>query len=91
MKRKEVYEIIDKERDYQERLSVSTFRHDDVDQSVPAELVMMKVYLDKAFNAYTANYGDQFALADVRKVTALGIRCLERHGCPRRSDEEDTR
>jgi len=87
MTRKKVYEIIDEERNYQESLSKSTFRHDDVDQSVPAELVMMRVYLDKAFNAFTANYGDQFALNEIRKVTALGVRCLERHGCPRRNDD----
>ena len=84
MERKKVYELISKERNYQDSLTTTVFRHDKVDQSVPAELAMMKVYLDRAFQGFANHYGDQWALDEIRKVVALGVRCMETNGCPRR-------
>jgi len=74
MTRKEVYELIDKERDYQDG------RHEK-NESIPAELVIMHIYLEQALDAWT--YKDD-ARCQIRKVVALGIRCLENHGCPDR-------
>ena len=77
MERQKVYEQIDKERDHQDR------KHNPTEE-IPAEMVLMKVYLDKAqFNwAYKES-----PLTQIRKVVALGIRCLETHGCPERERE----
>ena len=74
MKRQEVYEQIDKERDHQD------LKHNKSEE-IPAELLLMEVYLEKAqFDwAYKMN-----SLHQIRKVVALGIRCLETHGCPER-------
>lgn len=83
MDRKKVYEAIDKERNYQDIL-VTGFRHNKADKAVPAELVLMQVYLNKAANDFVDYKGDEKALHQIRKVVALGVRCLENHGCPRR-------
>lgn len=81
MERKKVYEMIDKERDYQDSLcDKGTFRHSESDKSVPAELTMIKVYTDKALEDWTNNRGDIPALHQVRKIAALTVRCLENHG-----------
>jgi len=79
MKREEVYELINKERDYQDR------RHPK-DASIPAELVMMQIYLTFALNDWAWK---EDARHQIRKVVALGIRCLENHGCPERMPNKD--
>ena len=84
MKRQDVYERINEERNFQESLAKTIFRHNAADKSVPAEIMMMQVYLNKAIHSFTNNYGDQPALHQIRKVVALGVRCLENHGCPKR-------
>lgn len=84
MTRKEVYEKINKERDYQESLTKKKFRHNKADRSVPAEIVMMQTYMNHAIHEFTDYGGDEHALHQIRKVVALGIRCLEHHGCPQR-------
>lgn len=76
MTRKEVYEAINKERDYQDS------RHPK-DEPISAELVIMHIYLEQALDAWTYK---EDARHLIRKVVALGIRCLENHGCP---DKED--
>lgn len=91
MERKKVYEIIDEERDYQEKLTKKTFRHNKSDKSVPAEIVMMQTYLNHAIHEYTDHYGDMFALDQIRKVVAIGVRCIENHSCPRRGDDKSWR
>jgi len=46
----------------------------------------MKVYLDKALEAYAMNFGDAPALRGIRKVAALAVRCMENHGALPRYD-----
>ena len=84
MKRTDVYEQIDKERDFQDSLTKTAFRHNVADRSVPAEIVMIQTYLNHAIREFTDYYGDEKALHQIRKLVALGVRCLENHGCPRR-------
>lgn len=74
MTRRRVYEIIDEERDYQDKYHCSA-------ETLEAELVMMKVYLDQALADWTYKADSRH---QVRKLVALGIRCLENHECPRR-------
>ena len=49
-----------------------------------AELLMIKQYAWKAADAWMFDPFDDNALHEVRKIVALGVRCLENHGCPRR-------
>jgi len=74
MTREDIYKIIDEERNYQDR-------YHNPKETLEAELVMMKVYLDQALEDWTYKADSRHI---IRKVVALGIRCLENHGCPRR-------
>lgn len=76
MERQKVYKQIDKERDHQDR------KHN-LSEMISAELVLMEVYLEKARFDW-AYKGDP--LHQVRKIVALGVRCLETHGCPERKE-----
>jgi hypothetical protein len=79
MTRKQVYKEIDLERDYQKKIWPSGNG-----ESVGAELALLQAYVTKALAAYAENPGDTPALAVIRKITALGVRVLEKNGCPRR-------
>ena len=74
MERQKIYKRIDKERDHQD------LKHNLI-EPIPAELTLMGVYLAKAkFDwAYKKN-----SLHQIRKIVALGVRCLESWGCPER-------
>ena len=91
MERKDVYECIDTERDYQDlRWSPLREANDTPDESKPpAEWInYMEWHIGLAKKAvYLLN--DEEALAEVRKVAALAVRCLEIHGCPERVIPED--
>ena len=86
MERREVYQHIDIEREYQD-LRWSPRRDEngtpDNDKQ-PAEWInYMEYHLAKAKEAiYMLDEED--ALGHIRKLTALGVRCIEIHGCPER-------
>lgn len=75
---------LDSERDYQESL------HKDTNQeqlSIPGELALLKVYLDKAFIAYADTFGDpgeKPTMDVIRKIGAIALRCMENHGSVKR-------
>lgn len=84
--RKEVYEAVDSERDYQEERwgsqdgpDAGTNGHT-VDEFA---LYMLSYSQDLAKLAATTR-GDGPKLDFVRKVTALGVACMEQHGAPKR-------
>jgi len=86
MERTDVYKRLDGERAYQD-LKWGTRREADgtPDEEKPvAEWInYMEFHLQKAKNA--VYYLDtKEALAELRKVTALGVRAMEIHGCPER-------
>jgi len=86
MERKEVYNRIDGERDYQDsRWDLRDKFNSPVDEekSIAEWILYMEHHLEmaKAF-VYTLNGTE--ALAEIRKVTALGVRTMEVHGCPER-------
>lgn len=91
MERKEVYKCLDTERDYQDlRWSPRREKNQTPDaEKPPAEwLNYIEYHLNKAKReVYLLN--DEFALAEIRKVAALAVRCLELHGCPERIIPED--
>ena len=86
MERKDVYDRLDTERDYQD-LRWSTRRTADGtpdEEKPPAEWInYMEYHLSKAKDAVYHLQTDD-ALAEVRKVAALAVRCLELYGCPER-------
>lgn len=87
MKLGKVFAIIKGERDYQDAQQ-ETGRFQVAVHTVGEELVLMKVYLDKAMAKYAKDFGDASALHGIRKVVALAIRCMENHGALPREEKE---
>lgn len=91
MERTEVYECLNTERDYQDlRWSPRREKNNTPDKDKqPAEWInYMEYHLAKAKEEiYFLNEED--ALGHVRKVAALGVRCMELHGCPERIIPEE--
>lgn len=83
------YSAIDREREYQRRC-VGKREPDgavvELPKTVGEYLVYMQHYLTQAITASTTQMGDDAALDSVRKLTALGVACMEMHGAPERSD-----
>ncbi len=86
MERREVFDRIEIERRYQDlRWSSRREKNNTSDGSKPpAEWInYMEYHLDAAkIEVYKLE--DDEALAHIRKVAALAVRCLELHGCPER-------
>lgn len=82
MERQEVYNLIDGERDYQDSVIGNKYAH--VAHPVAAEILMIEEYAARARVEWTDNKGDEAALAMVRKVAGLCVRCMEHHGAPER-------
>jgi len=59
-------------------------------RTIPGELVLMKVYLDLAMQAWVNPRNDQeAALNNVRKIAGIAVRCMENHGAPPRMVPRD--
>ena len=91
MERSDVYRCLDTERDYQDlRWTPRREKNDTPDaEKPPAEWInYIEYHLTQAKNGvYMLN--EKEALAQVRKVAALAVRCLELHGCPERVIPEE--
>jgi hypothetical protein len=72
MDRQDVYKIIDNEREFQD----TKWRHRPA-LPVADELLIMHSYFNRAMFAYIGVMGETLALDKIRKVVAIGIRCLE--------------
>jgi hypothetical protein len=88
MKRKEVYKIIDVERDYQDDMMIHRLIADE-EKSVAEWINYIEYHLNKAKES-VYHLDTQAALAGIRKVTALGVRTMEIHGAPERIIRLDT-
>jgi hypothetical protein len=90
MERTEIYKRLDGERNYQDaKWGVRREADGTPDEEKPvAEWInYMEFHLLKAKNAvYYLN--TEGALDELRKVTALGVRAMEIHGCPERKNGE---
>ncbi len=84
MTRKEVYKLIDGERDYQDALLPDRREPKGTPHSVGDYLTMLRSYMHKADEAWTYNAGDTAALDVIRKIGAIAIHCMEDHGAPER-------
>jgi hypothetical protein len=72
--RKQVYEVIDTERDYQDR------RWGPRSNSTAAYLTFMRHWLTRAEQEATKDDDPHRALTSIRKVAALAVACMEEHG-----------
>jgi len=91
MKKKKVYKRVDGELEYQElKWVVRRDANGTPDESKPpSEWVnYMQHHMNEA-NTAIYNLQDEEALAQIRKVVALGVRALMIHGCPKREIPEE--
>lgn len=79
--RAEVYAAIDGERDYQDNKWGGEKM--DAHNGVGDFIRYTEKYLARAQQEFAAGNVDQ-ALENMRKVTALGVACMEYHGAPKR-------
>ena len=86
MERNEIYKRLDTERDYQDsRWDLREKFNSPVDEekSVAEWILYMEHHLNNAKH-FVYSLDESNALAEIRKVTALGVRTMEIHGCPSR-------
>lgn len=81
MTRADVCQAIDAERAYQDGKWGTPQSHP---HEVGAWLLIMEHLLAKARAAWVGSRGDRPALNELRQVVAVGVACLEQHGCPPR-------
>ena len=86
--RSEVYAVIDGERAYQKdrwegHVDVTSGHTDLEDRRIDEWILYMEEYLSKARHASV--HGDELeGLHMIRKVTSLGVACMEACGAPKR-------
>jgi len=84
--RSEVYQAVDSERDYQDAQQGNAKRHEGQPAMTPGEFILcMEKCLDDARNEWYKPDGGKGCLDFVRKVSALGVQCMELHGAPKRN------
>jgi hypothetical protein len=86
--RQEVYTAIDGEREYQEKRWNPSTTSTGGQHSVTEFLVYMRDYVEEALHHLSRNAdpeASQCALGSVRKITTLGVACMEQNGAPRRA------
>ena len=85
----DAFDAINSERDYQDRLFSNIVyphtgvRREATDRSLDEFILYIKQYADEA-GALTTHGDEEDALNFVRKVAALCVGCMEKHGAPRR-------
>lgn len=81
LKRTQVYEILDEEREYQDK-KWGGKEHDEA-HSVSDWLIFIRKHLNQAENAIY-NSDAKSAMDAVRKITGIGVAAMEAKGSPRR-------
>jgi hypothetical protein len=88
LQRTDVYKCLDGERDYQDE-KWGTDGTPDIEKPVAEWINYMEFHLAKAKEKVYYLKTEE-ALEELRKVTALGVRAMEIHGCPEREAIVDT-
>lgn len=86
MEREKVYQLIESERGYQEKRWMEGLRPDqihDKDKSVAEWIVYMDFVLNKAKES-VYNLNKEEALANIRKLSAICVACMEHNDTPSR-------
>lgn len=83
MKREDIYAVLNKERDYQDKRWGGN-NHDET-HNLGDWLIYMQHYMDRARIKYTTSMNtNKSTLDELRKVVAIGIACFEQQGLPER-------
>ena len=83
--RLDVYRAVDSERDYQDAGMGNAKRPERAPEASPGEYILfMEKCLADAREACYKPGGNNACRPFIRKATALGVRCMEIHGAPRR-------
>ena len=85
MDRQKVYEVIDGEREYQDK-KWTPDKHGN--HEVESFILYMEHYLMKAREAISTQNGVLGGLEQLRKVVGTGVACFEKHGVPERKIDE---
>lgn len=83
VQRSEVFDAINGERAYQDAMQGNSARLDvDDNRDLGALITLIDVYMDKVKTAFAGPHpqGKLNALDQLRKVTALGVLAMEKHG-----------
>lgn len=83
MKRQEVYEAIDTERDYQDSKWGVTDDPNYVSYEPAQFLIDIEIHLNKAKQA-NYNIDKEAVMSELRKIGALAVKCGEVHNMPKR-------
>jgi hypothetical protein len=84
LNRKNVYKILDEERNYQD--SVWGGSEHDKTHSTSDWFIFIRKHMVEAENAlYDSN--SEKAMDAIRKITALGVAAMEAIGCPKRKEK----
>ena len=84
--REEVYAAIDGERNYQDETWPEP--ESSTHLSLGEEILLIREYVERAQREWTGLPGNPpEALAMVRKIAGIAVRCLENHGAPERRFE----
>jgi len=82
--RKQVYDVVDSERDFQDRHWEEKAKTDTT--GVGNFLTAMATHLRRAQDEYSDSTDTTDALAYIRNVVATGVWCMECHGAQARKD-----
>ncbi len=90
VRRMAAFDAINSERNYQIAGAGNAKRHPGQPEMTPGEIIlcMEKCLADARTIWYHPNGGEK-SLEYVRKVTALGVLCMELHGAPQREGYEN--
>lgn len=82
--RKEVYAVIDGERDYQTAMSIKAHGYNrDPQKALEEFLLYMHDYMNEAIHVASRTWGPEanwLTLDVIRKVVAIGVGAMEAHG-----------
>lgn len=85
--RADVYAALDSERAYQDTRWNSQTTTSEGLHSIEEWLIYIENYVDEAKQQVSRNakqVGDALAINTIRKITAMGVACMEQNGAPRR-------
>lgn len=83
VEREVVYKVLDGELNYQVKKWEDQYNDDD--WSIGDWLIFIERYVERAKS--NIGYPTQ-ALCEIRKIAALGVKCLMHHGAPTRTEEK---
>lgn len=89
--RSDVYAALDSERDYQDSRWNAETTTSEGKHSLEEWIVYMENYLAEAkqiLSRLSTQIAHPQALGIIRKVTAMGVACMEQHGAPQRAGHE---